>query len=74
MNRENITKLAQEAGWDMPTKWVDDGFAQRLERFTALVAAAERSACVDIVNDNTDIDGLCCTDDLLAAIKQRKEK
>lgn len=37
MNREEIIKLAREAGW--PHAWMD---AERLERFAALVAAAER--------------------------------
>jgi len=39
--------------------------------FAALVAAAERSECVDIVIDNSDMDGICCTDDVLEAIRAR---
>ena len=44
MNREDIIKLAQEAGWD-------DHHAQfdtRFQIFAALVASAEREACAKI--------------------------
>jgi hypothetical protein len=33
------------------------------------MVAAEREAFVEIINDNTDGDGICCADDLLAAIR-----
>ena len=44
MNREDITRMAREAGiskpWDQePIKW------ETLERFAELVAATEREAC-----------------------------
>lgn len=46
MTREEIIRMAQQAGWEMPLTWDEsDGFLQRLERFAALVAAAEREAC-----------------------------
>jgi hypothetical protein len=45
-----------------------------LERFAALVAAHEREACRLIVLDNSDAEGICCTDDLLEALRQRGEK
>ncbi len=35
------------------------------------MVAAEREAFVAIINDNTDGDGICCADDLLAAIRAR---
>lgn len=41
MNRDEIIKLAQEAGWEMGDD-LSDGFGVRLERFAELVAAAER--------------------------------
>lgn len=43
MTREDILHMAQEAGWETPLTWDEtDGFFQRLERFAALVSAAER--------------------------------
>jgi len=45
-----------------------------LERFAALVAAHEREACGLIVLDNSDAEGICCTDDVLEAFRQRGEK
>jgi len=44
MTRDDIIRMAREAGWNWPevhTTSIDD----RLERFAALVAAAEREAC-----------------------------
>lgn len=52
MTREDILRMAQEAGWEMPLTWDEtDGFLQRLERFAALVAAAEREACAQIADE-----------------------
>jgi len=45
-----------------------------LERFAALVAAHEWRACGLIVLDNSDAEGICCTDDVLEAFRQRGEK
>jgi hypothetical protein len=45
-----------------------------IERFANLVAAHEREACVAIVLDNGDAEGICCTDDVLEALRQRGEK
>lgn len=47
MNREDVIRMARDAGiskpWDQePVKW------ETLERFAALVAAAERKECVAI--------------------------
>jgi hypothetical protein len=53
MTKEDIIRMAREAGiskpWDQePVKW------ETLERFAALVAAAEREACAVIAfNANT---------------------
>ena len=55
MNREDIIKLAREAGckpFRSPEHWDDvQVFATPdvLERFAALVAAAEREACAELV-------------------------
>ena len=43
------------------------------KRFANLVAAYEREACVAIVLDNSDAEGICCTDDVLEAFRQRGE-
>ena len=45
MTRDDIIQMAKEAGWENASRmgW-HDGFWQRLERFAALVAAAEREA------------------------------
>ena len=55
MNRDTIIKLAREAGWDEmgADLWgaAFDGAMSihALERFSALVAAAEREACAKTV-------------------------
>ena len=71
MTRDEIIKMALEAGFHNAEANVHE---ERLERFAAIVAAAEREAMVAIVNDNSDSDGLCCADDLLAAIRARGER
>lgn len=49
MNRDDIIRMAREAGWEMDAGWdMYDGFMSRLERFANLVAAAERSACAQV--------------------------
>ena len=53
MTRDDIIRMGKEAGFDqiLPTNaganvWIDDGFyVEEMERFAALVAAAEREAC-----------------------------
>ena len=53
MNRDDIIRMAKEAGFNQilatnagADVWIDDGFyAEELEKFAALVAAAEREAC-----------------------------
>ena len=50
MNREDIIKMAREAGMQgMLTDVVCTH--EELERFAALVAAAEREACVQIIEE-----------------------
>jgi hypothetical protein len=46
MNREDIIKMAREAGL---TGLMEDGLVEYFERFAALVAAAEREACAVLV-------------------------
>jgi hypothetical protein len=50
MNKDEIIRMAREAGiskpWDQePVKW------ETLERFAALVAAAEREACAKVCDE-----------------------
>jgi hypothetical protein len=72
MTREEIIRMAVEAGdWNGQTAEFND---IGLERFAALVAAHEREACRLIVLDNSDAEGICCTDDVLEAFRQRGEK
>ena len=77
MNREDIIRMAREAGckpFRSPEHWDDvQVFATPdvLERFAALVAAAEREACASICfQEGPSIDG-----ELIAeAIRARGEK
>ena len=56
MNRENIIRMAREVGgadisingW---TSWVGTQSTEYLERFAALVASAEREACVKVIEE-----------------------
>jgi len=48
MNRDDIIRMAREAGKDIQP---DHGLAPFLERFAALVAAAEREACAKLADD-----------------------
>lgn len=50
MNREKLIAWAREA--DLP------GYPDELERFAALVAAAEREACAQIVDANAERCGI----------------
>ena len=43
MNRDDIIRMAREAGWTGPEENVT--YVAMLERFANLVAAAEREAC-----------------------------
>ena len=45
MNREDIIRMAQKCGWSKEYLEIGD---ERLERFAALVASAEREACANI--------------------------
>ena len=72
MDRDDIIRMARESGdWNGQTAEFND---VGLERFAALVAAHEREACRLIVLDNSDAEGICCTDDVLEAFRQRGEK
>ena len=46
MNREDIIRMARECGWSKEYLEIGD---ERLERFAALVASAEREACAQML-------------------------
>ncbi len=48
MNREDIIRMAIEAGWDAHHAEFDT----RIQAFAALVASAEREACAKIGDDH----------------------
>ena len=51
MTRSDIIKMAKEAGFETAQDWVfnPNGFVVIVERFAAIVAAAEREAIIDLV-------------------------
>jgi hypothetical protein len=74
MTREDIIRMARETGLDLYINDVEEEpYATKLERFADFVAVHEREACVAIVLDNSDAEGICCTDDVLEAFRQRGE-
>ena len=73
MTREDIIRMAKEAGF-VTLSINEELWVPYLQHFAALVAANEREECGWIVLDNSDAEGICCTDDVLEAIRQRGEK
>ena len=65
MTRDDIIRMAREAGFNQilvtiagEDVWIDDGFyVEEMERFAALVAAAEREACAKLCDELRDEDG-----------------
>ena len=64
MDREDIIRMAQEAGF-LPQ--ANPVMPQLLERFAALVASAEREACAKVCEDSVEYAG----DTLAEAIRAR---
>ena len=50
MTRDDITRMAREAGWTGPEENVT--YVAMLERFAELVAAAEREACAKFIEQD----------------------
>jgi len=82
MTEEDIYKMISEAGMCVSNfdrfigrVWCSEGYPidEELFLFAKLVAAHERQACGLIVLDNSDAEGICCTDDVLEAFRQRGE-
>jgi hypothetical protein len=75
MDREDIIRMAGGAGFAPPDgsfiTW--DASDEQLERFAALVAAAEREACAKVC-DGMDHNGVMIAADCAAAIRARGNK
>ena len=69
MNREEIIRMAREAGLD-PDLW---NYTDAFERFAALVAAHERDACAKVC-DERERANLYGVKECAAAIKARGEQ
>ena len=66
MNRDDIIRMAKEAeAWSL----IDHDGIAALERFAALVAAAEREACAKFIEDHDPSDHLAAT--IAAVIRSR---
>ena len=63
MNREEVIKIAREAGFESHDAMIN--YTKELQRFAALVAAAEREACAKEADKWIGCDGLA------AAIRAR---
>lgn len=59
MNREEIIKLAREAGFTDASFCRWSAYTDDLERFAKLVAAAEREACAKVADEVGDDDEDC---------------
>jgi hypothetical protein len=71
VDRENVAKLMVERGYATGHGDTVEDLFKELEW---QVAEREREACRLIVLDNSDAEGICCTDDVLEAFRQRGEK
>jgi len=72
MTRDDIIRLAREAGivdWSLHGRL--ESKEEALERFAALVAAAEREACADICDQYSTCEGIA--QKCAAAIRARGE-
>jgi phytoene/squalene synthetase len=67
MTQDDIIRMAREAGFNEFSDGLrDDGsrdtyldcWPENLERFAALVAAAEREACADICDQHASVEGI----------------
>ena len=76
LNRDEIIKLAREAGFNWP-EVATTTIEERLERFAALVAAAEREACAQVCDVEAERLGWpterFAADNCAAAIRARSQ-
>ena len=61
MTRDDILRMAREAGWSFMEAGME---SRKLERFAALVAAAEREACAALLEAN----GMRCGEESLSRL------
>ena len=80
MNREDIIRMAREAGMESLTLWRWTAHTGDLDRFAALVAAQEREACAKVcegmarpVGDDMMSDAQWIVSSCVAAIRKRGE-
>ena len=79
MTRDDIIRMAKEVGFNQilatnagADVWIDDGFyVEKMERFAALVAAAEREACLALVNQGT---GEATSADALKILRMERDR
>jgi len=69
--REKVAKWMVELGY---ATGHGDTVEDLLTEIDWQAAEREREACRLIVLDNSDAEGICCTDDVLEAFRQRGEK
>ena len=77
MNREDIFRMAQEAGFEgcAELSWESVICTEELEAFAALVASAEREACADLCTWRTGIQQVdAAVDTCAAAIRARSKE
>ena len=70
VNKEDIIRMAEHAGFGMPVQ-VFQFRAEELERFAAFVAAAEREACLALVNQGT---GEATSADALKILRMERDR
>ena len=75
MNRDEIIRMAREVKMEIhPESW----YCTQMQRFAALVAAAEREACAKEIsaeiNDDIEDEAYCILVALLARIRARGHK
>lgn len=71
MNRDDVIRMAREAGFAEWHGTDDVAFLAVIERFAALIAAAEREACARVLEDYERFGD---TRDCIAAIRARGDK
>jgi hypothetical protein len=79
VNRDDIIRMAREAGMERVVKLHSDGtrtvelpHPDLLERFAALVAAQEREACAEVCEQ--EVCACCWSDDAQAAAEHLSER
>ena len=72
MTRDEIIRMAQEAGIDETRGWFNC-VVEEFTRFAELVAAAEREACAKVADDHIG-DGDYMAERIAAAIRARREQ